>query len=142
MFELRPCEPGHIKFISAQKDAREDYHVMCSPDFAGIICDNFAISAWADSRCVAAAGIVPIYAERAAAWALISKEAGPYMRRITKAVKKALELDPTPRIETVVNADFINGHRWARMIGMECEHPCLRKHGVHGQDEALYVRIR
>lgn len=142
MLELRPCEPGHLKFINAQDDAREDYHIMCSPQFAGIITDNFSISAWDGSKCVAAGGIVPIYAGRAAAWALISKEAGPHMVQITRAVRKAIMLDPTPRIETVVNADFINGHRWARMIGMECEHPCLRKHGVHGQDEALYVRIK
>lgn len=142
MLELRPCEPGHIKFIHPQDNAREDYHVMCTPEYAGIITDNFSISAWDGTKCIAAAGIVPIYQGRAAAWALISKEAGPHMVQLTRAIRRGLALDPTPRIETVVNADFINGHRWARMVGMECECPLMRKHGVHGQDEALYVRIR
>lgn len=116
---------------------------MTNPAFAGIVKDYFALSAWDGSRCVAAAGIVPIYGYRAAAWAMISKDIGSKnMLQLTRKVRAALELDPTPRIETVVRCDFEDGHRWAALLGMELECAFMRKHGIDGQDEAMYVRIK
>lgn len=120
-----------------------DYLTMTSPEYAPLITDHFAISGWDGVRCVAAAGIVSLWPGRALAWALLGKNINPKnMLQLTRKVRSAMDIHPAKRIETVVNSDFQEGHRWARLLGMECECARMRCHGIHGQDEAMYARIK
>lgn len=41
-----------------------------------------------------------------------------------------------------VKCDFTNGHRFARLLGFECEAPLMRRHGPNDQDEALYAMVK
>lgn len=119
-----------------------DKEYFMQPGFRYMVEDHFAISAWAGAECVCAAGIVEIYRHRAVAWALMSENAGPYLRKITRKVQSALALHPAKRIEMLVNYEFDAGHRWAKMLGFEVEAPRMRCSGVYGNDETMYVRIK
>lgn len=132
----------HLALIKPQGGNVMEKAYFLQPGFEYMVKDNFAISAWAEHRCVCAAGIVPIYKHRATAWALMGEDAGPYLRQITQKVRQALDVSPYPRIEMQVNYDFRAGHRWAKMLGFEVEAERMRKSGIYGHDETLYVRIK
>lgn len=138
----RPCKIEHIRLIEPQEGSAMEKGAFLMPEYSHMVDNSFAISAWVGLRCIGAAGILPIYSGRSIAWAFMSKESGKYMRQITRKVRAALDMDPTPRIEMLVNADFADGHRWAKMLGFELEAERMRKHGVNGNDESLYARIK
>lgn len=69
------------------------------------------------------AGKVRQWQGRYVLWAVLSREARKYMTQITRAVKRGMMLlDENCRYEAYVQSDFIQGHRWARMVGMEWHH--------------------
>lgn len=144
MIELTymPCAVEHLKLIQPVKGLEHEQAVFLSPQYEHIFKNNFSMSAWAGNKCVCAAGICPIYSHKAIAWALMSKDAGPYMRQITAKVKSFLAMDKTPRIEMLVAADFKAGNKWAKLLGMTQEGPARRMHGPNGEDEIMYVRIK
>lgn len=141
--EFRVCHPEHLSYIQVQDEQRTDQAAMLRTDYAEIACSHIALSAWVGNTCVGAAGIVPIYSHRAVAWALLSKNIGPALVPVTRKIRRVLDMDMTPRVEMTVAVDFKAGHIWARLIGMKLETPTpLRKHGVRGEDEMLYARVR
>lgn len=142
MLEFRPCYGEHLKYLDVQNEQKQDYHIMLMPEQIEAVTAGFSLSAWEGSRCVGAAGLLNIYPHRALAWALLSRHAGPHMMRIARKVRSVLEFDPTSRIEMTVNASFENGRRFALAIGMQQETGILRKHGIRGEDEIMYVRIK
>ena len=89
---------------------------------------------------LATAGFIPQWEGRATVWALISKEVGPHMVFLTRAVKRALQLHHYRRVETHVSSDFEQGHRWARLLGFEREGR-MRAFTPEGDDCDLYARI-
>lgn len=138
----RKCVIEHIKLIKPLPGTEAAQAFMTQPEYKHVIDDHFSISAWVNNRCVAAAGIFPVFKDRAMAWAVLGADSGPYMRPITRKVKAALDLDHHKRVEMYVTTDFKEAHRWAKMLGFVCEAECLRYHGVFGQDEALYARFK
>lgn len=140
---FRKCSPDHIAYIQVQDAQRAEQAVMVNSDYAEIATSHIAFSAWADNRCLGAAGIVPMFPHRAVAWALISRNVGLYMLPITRKARRVIELDPTPRIEMTVDVSFRAGHKWAELVGMKLETPePLRKFGATGADEMMYARVR
>ena len=141
--EFKPCKQEHIKFIAPQKGEENNKLVYLAPEFRPCIEEHFAISGWVGNVCVAAAGIIVLYGDRAIGWALISRDAGPYMRQITRKVKSALDLHYAKRIEMTVRCDYPKGHKWAKLLGFgEPEAPRMRHSGYFGEDEAMYARIK
>lgn len=136
------CAVEHLALIKPQGDDYKDQAAFLNKGFHYMVKDHFAVSAWAGTTCVAAAGIVPIYNHRAMAWALMSRDAGPYMRQITRKVRSALDLSPYKRIEMLVDYEFKAGHQWAKMLGFKVEAPRMIMSGVYGNDETMYVRIK
>ena len=90
---------------------------------------------------IAAAGVLEAWRGRCAAWAYMSRDAGPHMLYITKAVKKFLNETSRGRIELTVRTDYELGHRWARMLGFAVENSPgrLLRYGPDGADHTSYV---
>jgi len=140
---FRKCLPDHLAYIKVQDAQLNEQTVMLNTEYASVATSHVALSAWRGNECLGAAGFVPIFATRAIAWALLSRNIGYDMPTITKKIRKVIALDPTPRIEMTVDARFEAGHRWARLIGMSLETPePLRCHGANGEDEMMYARVR
>lgn len=116
-------------------------HFM-TPEFNHVLAKGMALSMWAGTTCIAAGGVAPIYKHRAIAWAFLGADSGPYMHQITRKSRELFELYPTERIEMLVNYEFEAGHRWAKVLGFEVEAARMRKSGIYGDDETMYVRIK
>lgn len=140
--ELRKCTIEHIALVEPQSDAFLEKGYLLQPAFAQTIKENFSISAWDGTRCVAAAGFIPLYPHRATAWALMGASAGKYMREITRHVRRALDEQPYKRVEMLVDYKFDAGHRWAKMLGFQVEAERMIASGFFGNDETMYVRIK
>jgi hypothetical protein len=115
------------------------------PDFAAYV-EN---TDWAFSgidgagRVIGCAGILLIEPHRAMAWSYISTRA----RReifiwVHKQVKKFLDNCYLKRIEMVVDCEFPQGHRWAKMLGFNLEAKRMVGYRLDGGDCALYARVR
>lgn len=137
---FRTFTAEHLRYLSPQAGQRYDHAILLNTQYAEIVSNNFGLSGWEGSRCVGAAGVVPIFAHRAVAWAILSNDAAPYMLQIVRKARSYLAMTHYQRIEIAVRADFEEGHRFARLIGMQLETPePMRKHGANGEDEMMYA---
>lgn len=93
-----------------------------------------------DGDPVACAGTVEHWPGRHLAWAYMTPGTKAHMRWITEAVKDNLAT-VKGRIEVAVKADYLPGHKWARILGFEVEAPLMRQWGPDGADYTGYVRI-
>lgn len=143
MLEYRPFKSGHLKYLAPQVEQRHEHAVLLNSEYADIVDNNFGLSAWVGDKCVGASGVVPMFSHRAVAWAILSKDAAPYMVPIVRKVRRTLATLPYRRIEMTVNAEFENGRRFAELIGMTLETPePLRAYGATGSDEYMYARVK
>lgn len=99
-----------------------------------------AFTAVGDGKVIACAGIITFWPGRAQAWALMSKDAGPYAVKGVAAMRRFLELHKVRRMEMTVAHNFDEGHRLAHLLGFKWESymPC---YGINGANEDMYVRI-
>lgn len=143
MLEYQPFRSGHLRFLAPQRLQKYDHAIMLNSEYANIVDNNFGLSAWDGSRCIAAAGVVPIFTGRAVAWAILSNDAAPYMLQIVRKVRRTMANLPYRRIEIAVRADFEAGKRFARLLGMKLETPePMRAHGANGEDEYMYAVVK
>ena len=89
---------------------------------------------------VACAGIIDLGYGRGMAWALLSKDANKYMRRITKAIKLHLNTVEYQRVEITVEKDFKEAFRWAEMLGFTYE--AEMKNYCNGDTHYLFARYK
>lgn len=139
---FRPIKAEHIAFINPQERDVISKNMYMDPSYAGVLAASFGMSAWAGLRCVGAAGVITLYKGRGAAWAILGRDAGPYMRRITTKIRYILDTHPCNRIEMAVLHDFKIGNQWAKMLGFVIEAPLMRKSSIIGADEVLWARVR
>jgi hypothetical protein len=140
---FRPCEPYHITMIEAQAAQRGEYAANALVTDELVDGSLVALSAWSHGKCLAAGGLRQIWSGRAAAWALFSPQAGPYMLVIARKLKFVLKADPTHRIEMTVRADFIPGCKLAWLLGFELETPePMKAFFPDGCDAFLFARVK
>ena len=95
-----------------------------------------------DGRVLGCAGVCMITEEhRGVAWALVAKDIGRSFYSFHKSVLNFLEESNLVRIETAVQYDFHDGHRWAQLLGFKPE-GVMKKYFADGQDAILYARVR
>ena len=96
-----------------------------------------------EGRIVVCTGLIHVWPGRSIAWAFIADDIGVHgMVSLTRAVQRFLNLRLNERIEAAVEADFLPGHRWARMLGFERETPGVMRHFfADGKDAVLYARV-
>lgn len=140
MIEFLPFQTEHLRFLKPQREQVIDVDVLYRTGAAVAFEEGVALSAWANSRCVAAAGVIEVHPHRAVAWALLSKDVRPYMLGIARKVRRVVQTLPYRRIEFTVADDFDEGKRFARLLGAKCETPePMRFFGADGRDEMMYA---
>ena len=93
-------------------------------------------------RLLCCAGVIEIWGGRAHGWAFISEQVdGADLLKITRAAKRLFDASPYQRIETTVDIGFTQGHRWAKLLGMEYE-GTHKKYSPDGIDVCMYARIK
>jgi hypothetical protein len=137
-----PFEAGHLKQLGIQQ-SQEVFKSMMLKDEYGISLEKGgpAFSAFVDGEIIAALGVIPQWENRAMAWGLIGGNARRHFVPLTKAIMRFLEVTPHRRVETSVDSDFAEGHRWARLLGFENEGR-MRAYTPDGRDCNLYARVK
>ncbi len=127
---------NHPSLSSVKKYLTEDrikMHETCGHSFTLITIDGIVLGI---------AGVVPMWDNVGEAWAIFNpniKERFLYMHR---AVKRYLNTAPFKRIQMTVDCKFINGHRWARLLGFKKEADKLEKYMPDGKDVSMYAMVR
>lgn len=143
MLDFRPLKAQHIKYIrNIQITQKDEEWAALSEQYVMLANNGEGFSAWKGNTCLGAGGIVRLYGERAAAWALVSASASPHMVEITRFISKMLDRIGPKRIEAYVSCDFPNGLKWAKLLKFTCEADKLRYYGPNGEDQALFSRIK
>lgn len=143
MLTFRSVQADHLRYLIPQEAQKTEHAIILTSDYADIIDRNPGMSAWRGSVCIAAAGVLPIFNHKAGAWALFSKEAGPFMLPIIRQIRRSIGVLPYRRIEITVRADFDQGRDLARLIGMRLETPKpMIASGAQGEDEYLYALVK
>lgn len=142
--EYRVCEHEHLSYIVAQDVQMDEIGTLLSPQSAeAFAAFPMRLSAWAEGRCIGAAGLIHAWKGRYIAWAMLSKHIGPYMLQVSRKVRSVLDDFPANRIEMVVIRDFEPGNRWAKLLGFHLETPDgMPGYYLDGGSANLYARIR
>lgn len=139
---VRPWKKGDTAKIEIQ-DAQAYMSTIAdlTLDFSELSEKGLAWTGEVNDRVVAVAGLLPQWENRAIAWAVISKHAGPHFRSIHNAVHRFLIHAPFRRIEATVDVGFDDGVRWMKMLGFEIE-GYMKAYRPDGADMLLFARVR
>lgn len=141
--EYTPFHAAHLEYLVVQPAQRADHAALVGSGAAHLLEGPHALTAWHRSRCLGMAGLIPVHPHRALAWMLLSEAAAPHMLTIGRKVKRMLALSPYRRVEITVAADFIDGQRFALLVGAQLETPRpMRAYGTDGGDEYMYAVVR
>lgn len=117
------CYPQHLVWIVAQDIQRKEQLDLLNGIDQSLQASQIAESAWIAERCIGAAGLTEFHRGRALAWALLSSEGTRHMLPIVRRMRRMVDTYPVKRVEMVVLADFVQGHRLAQLLGFKCETP-------------------
>ncbi len=136
-FAIVAFDPAHIDMLDVQDAQRIDAErrAVLSSDYGR------AWTAEVDGEPIACAGLIEVWEGRAYAWALIGRNAGPWMAAITRAVRRALDVAPFRRVEMAVDATFEAGNRWALLLGFTRETDKPLRCYLPSGDAYLYARV-
>jgi len=110
-------------------------------DLSALSAEGLAWTGEVDGKIVGVAGVIPQWSNRAIAWAMIAKDAGPHFVSIHREVRKFLIHCPFVRVEAQVDVGFPEANRWMTMLGFELE-GYMRAFRPDGADMLLYARVR
>lgn len=137
MMSVIKFDPDHFHELNIQNRQAWAYGFVTQEDLEGLA-EFDAFSAVIGNTVVACAGVVPMHRHRAHCWALLAENLGMKLLMVHRAIKRYLSICPYRRIETSVECDHVEGHRWAKALGFVCEAERLVEYGENGADHALY----
>lgn len=138
-------KPEHLTGLALQDAQLHLSRELTTPGFGDTLAQSgFAFTALLEGRVLAVAGVLPVWENRAVAWALLAQGAGQHFLPLHRAVHGFLKQTPFVRVEAFVDADFGAGHRWMRMLGFvnETPHAPMRKYTPDGRDCFLFSRVK
>lgn len=93
--------------------------------------------------CLAIMGYYHLGKNRYHCFSYLHKEAGRRLSSITRMALGIIDSIPNyRRLELVVRGGFNEGHRWASMLGFNCETPNGMQNFVEGETHYLYARCK
>lgn len=132
--------PEHIKLIQLQEHQAKWQQEINAAQFNDVVTNSYTVLD-NDDEIIFIGGVYTIWDNRLAAWSLISKYAGKNFKFIINQTIRFLNEFPGCRIECYVDPDFNQGHRFAQLLGFECEAPLMQKFHQNGTNASLYAKI-
>ena len=124
MIQIVAFRAVHLQWLELQAAQAYLSADIAKPEHAAMIEEaGDSFTAIIGGRVIACAGTAEVWAGRAVAWALISKDAGRHMLGIHKAVSGYLSAAKYRRIEAWVDEGFEPGMRWLELLGFSRETP-------------------
>jgi len=139
---IEPLSPDHLRKIQLHDSQQYLAGSLngSAPEKVVMIGDGY--SAIDDhGEVIYCAGVLPVWPGRGIAWAYISMHACRHMLKVTRSVRRYLEITPHRRIEAAVDVGFEEGHRWMRLLDFNHEGR-LEAYAPDGHDVDLYARIK
>lgn len=137
---LRPFEPSHLLGFEPQERQRREFELQPNAPATKF---GPAWTAFAGSKAICIAGIVPMWPGRALTYALLSRHAGRHLRSLIRLAQPIYAQSEHRRIELYVEAGFQEGRRFADLLGFVCETPSpLQAALPSGCDAYLYARVK
>lgn len=140
-FRVIPFEPIHLDLMDEQ-DAQRRIGELLSQEYVHALTLHPAYTGMAGDEVIVCAGVVRYWDTRCEAWAILSRNAGPYFLQIHNAVKRFLRDQSIPRVEAVVDYNHREGHRWVEALGFIVEAPRMKAYGRLGNDCTLYAKVK
>ena len=102
---------------------------------------SFSFTAMRDNEVYMCGGVFALSEWRGHSWSYISEKAGKYFIQLARITNRCLEMSGFKRIEADVDEDFVQGHRFVKLLGFKLE--ALSRVGFHsdGRSCSLYARI-
>lgn len=133
-----PFIPAHLEGFELQKKQAFIHKYMTDPKYVKVMTDyGEAHTGIEGGKPVVIAGMYQPHNHIGCVWALLSKDCNQYLLAATRHIKKWLDSSNISRLETAVHRDFLEGQRWANMLGFTRE---TNEHGMKnfGVDDGIY----
>lgn len=139
--KIAPFRAGDLALLDLQKAQASFSELIADPQY-GVSIERAGQSytVWVDGAPILCAGLIPLWQDRATAWALVSMHAGRHFFSIHRAVRGFLKQAPYRRIEATVQAGFPEAWRWIQLLGFEHE-GLMRAYAPDGSDHHLFARV-
>jgi RimJ/RimL family protein N-acetyltransferase len=139
--DVVPFETEHLNTIMLQPAQQQFFSYFNAEYGQALKQSGPAFTGIHEGQVLGCAGLVKQWENRAIAWALLSGNIGNEFVRIHRAVQRFLDLTEFDRVEAHVDADFVAGHRWIRMLGFR-EEGYMKRFNPNGGDAVLYARLK
>lgn len=141
MIIMIPFKGEHLRKLSVQPSQKDILAMVTDEALLEIEKQSDAYTFMDGDEVVAICGTAPYGDGRALAWSFLSSNIKHRMVSVTRYVKDYLKKSTYRRIEMSVDCDHPEAHRWARMLGFECEAERMKKYSADGRDCALYALV-
>jgi hypothetical protein len=141
--EVVPFAPEHLGKLKLQSAQAYLGELMTGEQAAIIAETGPAFSGFIDGEIIGCCGLIEQWPGRAIGWALLGQCGPRAFAMVHREAKRFLDEQDYRRIETTVEHDFCNGHRWVRALGFELETPDgMRAWSPDGRTFDLYARVK
>lgn len=140
MIQIVPFKAEHFWALEVQ-DAQASERLYAKPEYLEALEYQYSFTVLDDNEPLACLGCAHLFNNRGAVWAYISKNAGRHFRVIHKLAQRIIEDVPYTRLETEVDYNFEQGHRWMKLLGFKVEAERMRCARPDGADATLYSRV-
>jgi hypothetical protein len=140
--KVYPFRAGHLENLLLQP-AQAHLREFFTPEYIRTYENGLCYSLVADDgSTLACAGLLPIWENRASAWALLSADLGPRgLLIVTRACLRELNLGRFRRVEAYVDPEFMAARKWVRALGFRFEGH-MAAFTPEGRDHDLYARVQ
>lgn len=136
-------QPEHLRELVLQEDQTYLRPLLERPEYGpALALSGPAFSAFHGDILLGCGGAVEFGKHRAEIWALLSRQIGPHMRAVSRAINGWLDICPYRRVEANVAPDFPASMRWIRLLGFEQEGGDMRKFFADGRSAVRFVRLK
>lgn len=144
MIGIEGLTPKHLRTLELQDSQTSFSELISNPEeYVRMVCQQGqAFAVVADGETMVIAGLIEMWEGRSLMWSLMSKNAGKHMRYILKATERMITTFGARRVESTVDCDFKQGHRFMRLLGFQMEAERMKSYEPDGRDCALYARIQ
>lgn len=141
MIELKDYRPEDLFKLDLQ-DSQAYLKEFLTLDLAeSLVNPGLSWSVWRGDEVLACSGFSEIWPERACLWAYVSRNIGRDFVAFHRLSRRIVDTQPFKRVEITVDCDFMEGHRWAAMLGFTLEAGRMRAYTPSGKDFSLYSRV-
>lgn len=142
MIEIVEFEFKHVKEIAARDSTGRISPYIDSGHFDGLIQSVWKYTALFKGEAVFCGGVMVYGKNRGEAWALFGNLPSSLFVTVHRKTAQFLKTCPLDRIEAVIDFEFFQGRKWAKMLGFKLEAPRLERYFENGRDGSLFCLIK